>query len=223
MKGYSVNLSTEYTRARQKFRATDKAYLGLLRKIGIAGRNILDFGCGDGIHSFLLAPLNPHKMVGIDNSSRMISLAKQCLHEQPFSNLMFKKIDGEDMSFRAKSFDIVISNYVLQHFKDLTKTLREIHRVLKQGGELVFTTNTFRVKNIRILRKNADLRLGGTNGVLVHDRIFTTQDFLDALIKVGFSIQSVKSLKNDKVSIVKNEIGMQISRIEHILVHVTKR
>lgn len=222
MKGYSVNLSTEYARERQKFRATDKAYLGLLRKIGIKGKYLLDFGCGDGIHSFLLIPLKPNKIVGIDDSAKMIIFAKNRLDESPFPNLAFKKIDGADMPFRAKSFDIVISNYTLQHFKNIETPLKEIHRVLTQDGDLVFTTNTFKVKNDQILKKNADLMLGGANGVLVRDYIFTTQDFLDSLAKVGFTVHLCKFLKNDKVSIVKNKIGSQISEIEHVLIHARK-
>jgi SAM-dependent methyltransferase len=47
--------------------------------------------------------------------------------------------DLEEMTFEDNSFDIVITEDVLEHVKDHTKAFKEIHRILKTGGYHIFT------------------------------------------------------------------------------------
>lgn len=45
-----------------------------------------------------------------------------------------RRMQGDSIPFESASFDIVISNFVLEHVPDIERVLDEIHRVLKPGG-----------------------------------------------------------------------------------------
>lgn len=56
------------------------------------------------------------------------------------SNYLFKKINNENLPFDDNSFDIVISNHVIEHVPSQKLHISEIHRVLKEDGILYLAT-----------------------------------------------------------------------------------
>ena len=51
---------------------------------------------------------------------------------------------GENMPFAAESFDLVVCVWVLEHLRSPETVLREVRRVLRPGGHLVFLTPNLR-------------------------------------------------------------------------------
>ncbi len=92
---------------------------------------LLDVGCGTGIST---EPWNCERY-GIDPAEELIRIAKE-----KRSDCEYRVAAAEDIPFPDKSFDHVISITAIQNFNDLDKGLREIDRVLKDGGNIIITT-----------------------------------------------------------------------------------
>lgn len=95
-------------------------------KIRVEGRSVLDVGCGPGGRLRWITAQRPRRVVGCDQSSEMVNLAK---HNAPEAEIL--QIDGENLPFADKEFDLVTTTTVLQHNPDArrTKLLGEICRV----------------------------------------------------------------------------------------------
>jgi SAM-dependent methyltransferase len=95
----------------------------------------LDLGCGDGIlTNILLSEVGHRDLVGIDPDPQEIEAASQFsfytkLHCAP----------AQAVPEPSGSFDFVLSNSVLEHISDVEPVIAEVSRLLRTGGEFVFT------------------------------------------------------------------------------------
>ena len=96
------------------------------------GMRVLDLACGPGTLSKPLAVgVAPGgEVVGVDLAPGMIELARA----RGISNARFEVMDIERLSFPDASFDAAACGHGLQFVPDLTRTLREAHRVLVLGS-----------------------------------------------------------------------------------------
>jgi ubiquinone/menaquinone biosynthesis C-methylase UbiE len=102
-----------------------------------SGDSVLDVGCGPGTITMDLAELvAPGHVVGIDRSSEVIERAREAAEARALSNLSFEIGDVYHLEFEDDSFDVVYAHQVLQHLSDPTRALREMRRVLRDGGWL---------------------------------------------------------------------------------------
>ncbi|OFX73490.1 MAG: hypothetical protein A2X12_01710 [Bacteroidetes bacterium GWE2_29_8] len=101
----------------------------------------LDLGCGRGGDTFEMARLtgNKGKAIGIDLSEKMIEKAKLFANENNINNADFILSDMQNLPLDNETFDICISNCVLNHIKDKEGIWHEIFRVLKKGGHFVIS------------------------------------------------------------------------------------
>jgi ubiquinone/menaquinone biosynthesis C-methylase UbiE len=97
-------------------------------------KRVLDVGCGTGILSAKIKRWGAADVFGVDPSSKMIEIAEQ---ENP--GLYFQVGSAEKLPYADAMFDVVASSLVLHYLKDLNPPLQEISRVLKPGGDLIFT------------------------------------------------------------------------------------
>ena len=98
------------------------------------GSRILELGCGTGdmwTHRDE-AVSKVSRLVMSDFSEGMLDTAKKNLRQ--YEKIEYKVIDIQDIPFEQDSFDIVIANMMLYHVPDIEKGLREVRRVLKDGG-----------------------------------------------------------------------------------------
>lgn len=103
----------------------------------VAGKKVLDAGCGEGYISRKLARLGA-AVTAIDLSRVMIEIAK----ERTSSDLSIEYICGncEKMDFlQPKSFNVVISSMVIQDLPDHRAFLHSINTLLKDDGVLVMS------------------------------------------------------------------------------------
>ncbi len=99
----------------------------------VAGRRILDAGCGSGP---LCAALRDRGAVvtGIDASAGMLALAKRRLGD----DVALHVVDVRDrLPFANGAFDDVVASLVLHYLEDWGPTLAEMRRVLRPGGRLI--------------------------------------------------------------------------------------
>jgi SAM-dependent methyltransferase len=100
---------------------------------------VLDVGTGCGLVALPAATLvTKGRVVGIDHSSGMLKQASAKVHERGLSDTVsFRLMDAEELDFPDHSFDKVVSLFALLHFPEPLRALREIHRVLRPGGQVV--------------------------------------------------------------------------------------
>lgn len=107
----------------------------------LAGRMVLDVGCGSGYHLWRMLGAGAEAVIGIDPTLLFLSqfqLIKRYAGEQPVWMLPLKSEDLPDL--RQKGFDTVFSMGVLYHRRDPLGHLQELRRALRAGGELVLET-----------------------------------------------------------------------------------
>lgn len=116
----------------------------LLREISIPENPVcLDIGSGTGISTFELQRKiqNSGTIIGIDISSSMIEVAKRNASQQGFKDIEFRVGDAEQLDFPDSMFDLVLCNMTLHYLPNKKKSLMEMHRVLKPGGQVALHFN----------------------------------------------------------------------------------
>jgi ubiquinone/menaquinone biosynthesis C-methylase UbiE len=113
------------------------------RPIGPADR-LLDLGCGTGIVSRVLRERlgGGARITGVDMNPQMIEAARLLAPE-----LDWRVGNAMDLPFADASFDVVVSQQMLQFPADRALALREARRVLAPGGRLVVATWRARREN----------------------------------------------------------------------------
>jgi ubiquinone/menaquinone biosynthesis C-methylase UbiE len=103
----------------------------------VAGRRILDAGCGAGA---LLAALRERGAIvtGLDRSAGMLELARRRLGDD--ADLRVAEL-GSPLPFPDGTFDDVTASLVLHYLEDWGLALAEMRRVLKPGGRLLVSVN----------------------------------------------------------------------------------
>ena len=121
----------------------------------VAGRRILDAGCGSGP---LFAALRDRGAIvtGFDSSAGMLEQARRRLGDD--ADLQVAEL-GSPLPFPDSAFDDVIAALVLHYLEDWTAPLAELRRVLKPGGRLIVAVDHPFAIDIAPARGRAQARL----------------------------------------------------------------
>lgn len=100
-------------------------------------KRVLDAGCAAGEHAMWLTERGA-QVVAVDLSAEMVALARERLG----ARADVRQADfGQPLPFADGAFDLVFSSLSLHYLQDWAPTLREFYRVLRPGGELLFSTH----------------------------------------------------------------------------------
>ena len=112
--------------------------MGRLRKDTLKGVHgeILDIGFGIGFN-MLYYPSSVKSVTALDPSENMNRRAARFISDSPVP-VTFSKAKAEKMPFDNGEFDAVVSTMTLCTVDDIQATLKEVKRVLKQGGKFYF-------------------------------------------------------------------------------------
>ncbi len=102
------------------------------------GEAVLDLGCGGGFDALMAAQMvgSTGRVAGVDLSPEMLAAARAALAETPYAWVELRQGDVEALPFADASFDVVLSNGILNLVPDKPRAVREIYRVLRPGGRL---------------------------------------------------------------------------------------
>jgi len=102
----------------------------------VAGKRVLDIGCGAGYGTDLLAE-QAAEAVGVDIDRGAIARASRAYRR---GNLSYEVADCYNLSFADGEFDAVVANEMIEHIDRQDDFLKEAKRVLKPGGLLIVST-----------------------------------------------------------------------------------
>lgn len=147
------------------------------------GMDVLDLGCGTGVLFDLLRRkvTESGSVTGVDFSYQM---AQQAHRNFPFSNVNVVDADAISLPFADSSFDVAVAFSAFPHFSDQQKAIREIHRVLKNGGPF-FIIHLISSKELSEIHH----RIGGA---VAHDQIPPDERLRDMLNSSMFSGISIE-------------------------------
>jgi arsenite methyltransferase len=126
------------------------------------GERVLDLGSGAGTDSLVAAQMvGPEgSVVGIDMTPEMLAKARGAAAELRAGNVEFVEGEVEHLPFPDASFDVVISNGVIDLVPDKDAVFSEIHRVLASGGRIQIADVTIQNPVSEESRGNIDLWTG---------------------------------------------------------------
>ena len=128
----------------------------------LPGERVLDLGSGAGTDSLIAAQMvgEQGRVTGVDMTPEMLAKARASAADMGARNVEFVEAEAERLPFPDASFDVVISNGVIDLVPDKDAVFSELHRVLAPGGRIQIADVTIQNPVSAEGRRNIDLWTG---------------------------------------------------------------
>jgi SAM-dependent methyltransferase len=148
-----------------------------------AGERILDLGAGAGMDAFVARrDVGPEGHVhGVDLAKAMVEKAQANAKDLGYENVTFEQGDIEALPVADETFDVVLSNCVLNLVPDMRAAFGEMYRVLRPGGRFSVSDIVHVGPLPDALREGVELYVGCVAGAMERGA------YLDGLRDTGFA------------------------------------
>jgi ubiquinone/menaquinone biosynthesis C-methylase UbiE len=197
-----------------------------------AGKKVLDLGCGTGDVASQVRKIIRADVIGVDASFSMLEVARDKSLEVTCAD-----IDNRQLPFRDGSFDTVIGAYVIHQVKNLTFTLSECHRVLRDGALVLLTSSHKQIENQHPVIKNffpsyVDIDKGRFPDIHKIDYLLNSIGFKDiqheevVVAHIPIDYEFLQKVKNKYVStyhlLPQGEFENGIAKLEAFIINRNK-
>lgn len=108
---------------------------------GLAGRRVLDVGCGGGILTESMARRGAASVLGIDLALKPLRVAELHALEAGVENVEYREIAAETLAAeQPDAFDVVTCMEMLEHVPEPASIVRACARLVRPGGQVFFST-----------------------------------------------------------------------------------
>jgi 2-polyprenyl-6-hydroxyphenyl methylase / 3-demethylubiquinone-9 3-methyltransferase len=126
----------------------------------LAGKHVLDVGCGGGILSEAMARKAQH-VTGIDLAARPLGVARLHALEAEVGNVEYREIAAEALAAQQPgSFDVVTCMEMIEHVPDPASIVRACSQLVRPGGWVFFSTLNRNPKSFLFAIVGAEYVLG---------------------------------------------------------------
>lgn len=155
------------------------------------GDHVLDLGSGAGNDCFVARAIVGEfgKVTGIDFTESMLEKARENAKKLGFSNINFVKGDIEEMPLPDNTFDVIVSNCVLNLVPDKEKAFAHLFRVLKPTGHFCVSDVVLKGQLPEKLKQDAEMYAGCVSGAIDID------DYLGIIHQQGFRQVTIHTQK----------------------------
>ena len=152
------------------------------------GEDVLDLGSGSGTDAFVAALHvgETGSVTGLDMTDEQLEKAQGLRDEAGFENVSFERGYIEDLPFEDGSFDVVISNGVINLSAEKDRVFEEVRRVLRPGGRLALSDIISESRMSEGIKSNADLWAACIGGAEQVD------DYTSLIEMPGFDVTEVR-------------------------------
>lgn len=99
---------------------------------------VLDIACGTGDFSIALAEAGAEKVIGVDISEGMMQVGREKVAAKGLTERVTMHVDdSESLTLSEASVDAITVAFGVRNFEHLQQGLNEMHRVLRDGGEVL--------------------------------------------------------------------------------------
>ncbi|MGG6313388.1 arsenite methyltransferase [Paenibacillus macerans] len=166
------------------------------------GEVVLDLGSGGGFDCFLASRQvgETGKVIGVDMTPEMVSLARQNALKGGFANTDFRLGEIENLPVADQSVNVIISNCVINLSPDKEQVFREAYRVLAPGGRLAISDVVTTAELPPEIKNDLeDLYAGCISGAS------SIQELENMLVRSGFTDISIQP-KDESIAFIKDWI-----------------
>jgi arsenite methyltransferase len=163
------------------------------------GDSVIDLGSGAGNDAFVARKITGEKgkVIGVDFTEAMISLARDNAEKLGFNNVEFRQGDVEDMPVTSNKADVIVSNCVLNLVPNKHKVFSEVYRTLKPGGHFSISDIVLEGELPSKWKEVAELYAGCVSGAI------QKKEYLSIIAEAGFTNIT---LQKDKTIVIPDEI-----------------
>lgn len=154
----------------------------------VEGDDVLDLGSGSGTDVFIasLYAGATGSVIGIDMTEEQLDKARQNCEEGAFENVTCHHGYIEELPFNEDSFDVVISNGVINLSASKERVFAEMSRVLRPSGRLAVADIISEVEMPESIKTDADLWAACIGGAMQIDR------YTELVESCGFKITEIR-------------------------------
>lgn len=215
-------------RRQQETSANDTLELPIIQDLlpALAGKHLLDVGCGDAQISTALLKQGLASYLGMDASQNMVDLAKKWIHEQALSQVQVEQGFIENWDYpEVEHFDVVLSRLAFHYVEAVEPVFARIYAATRTGGHFVFS-----VEHPVITSHQVSLKEGANRKDWAVDRYFepgkrtvswlgghvlkyhrTVEHYFQALKRVGFVVEDLRESEPREV-LFKNKALLEKRR-----------
>jgi SAM-dependent methyltransferase len=163
-----------------------------------ASSEVLEIGFGSGLYAIHLAKTTGCRITGVEINTHAVATATELARQSSLEALVtFQRHDvSERLPFESNRFHAAFSNDVLCHVPDRLFLLQELHRVLRPGGQLLFSDALV----IGGLVTNEELAIRSSIGLYVFAAPGENEKLLE---EAGFDVAAVMDTTSNAASIAE--------------------